>query len=76
MYYTGGVAAPSYGPGEGPILFTSVRCTGIEYALFMCANTSIIPSECTHERDAAVQCTPGSGEQYTQRMVVSKEDVR
>ena len=61
VHHIGGVAA-SYGPGTGPILYSGIRCNGSEYALGRCQNDSVIPSTCTHERDAGVRCNPGSRE--------------
>ena len=58
---SGGVAVSGgvFPPGPGPILASGVTCTGSEYFVSECANDTIVRSECTHDRDAGVRCTPG-----------------
>ena len=58
---SGGEAIPNtgFGTNSGPILASNIACNGSEYDLYMCRNTTEIPSICTHERDAAVSCQPG-----------------
>ena len=59
--FSEGVAVPGgvFPPGPGPIVASGVTCTGSEYFVSECANDTIIRSECTHDRDAGVRCTPG-----------------
>ena len=50
--------------GTGEILASNISCNGSEYDLYMCPNTTDIPDVCTHERDAALSCQPGSSESF------------
>ena len=60
----GGVAVLGgvFPPGSGPIVGSGIMCTGLEYRLSECANDTVVAGECTHSRDAGVQCTPGASE--------------
>ena len=47
-----------FGPGNGPIHFDNVLCTGAEVTLVDCVH-SRVAYEDAHERDAAVRCFAG-----------------
>ncbi|XP_071483590.1 neurotrypsin-like [Diadema antillarum] len=46
------------GEGTGDILLDHVSCTGKEVSIFDCVNFGIGVSNCEHEEDAGVICTP------------------
>lgn len=48
----------TFGEGSGPVMFSSVACSGTEYKLFECGNT-VLGSTCGHTEDAGVICQPG-----------------
>ncbi len=56
-------------PGSGLILASGLRCSGSEYTLSECGNDTIVSSACSHERDAGVVCSPGSGVLYSRLYV-------
>lgn len=60
----GGEVIPNmgFGTGTGEIVASNYSCNGSEYYLYMCPNTTTLPDVCTHERDAALSCQPGSSE--------------
>ena len=59
----GGVAVGggTYNPGTGVIAYSGVSCTGSEFFLGDCSRDTVLSTTCTHQQDAGVMCTPGSG---------------
>ena len=59
----GGVAVGggTYNPGTGAIAYSGVSCTGSEFSLGECNRDLVLSPTCTHQQDAGVICTPGSG---------------
>ena len=49
-----GITLPSFGPGEGPIFFHQLRCTGSENRLSDCPKSSSYNTY--HSNDAGVRC--------------------
>ena len=48
--------ANEFGQGTGPILMSSVGCSGKEFNLFDCSYQPFPYSSCTHYYDAGVKC--------------------
>ena len=53
-YFLIGIMMPSFGPGEGPIFFHQLRCTGSENRLSDCSKSSSY--SLNHYNDAGVRC--------------------
>ena len=65
----------SFGPGNGPIYYSGIHCTGYEYDLSYCANYSQLVENCTHAMDVGVRCQPGLGKTSTNSLYrVGQED--
>ena len=50
----------SHGQGSGPIWMDDVACSGSESLLSECSHRGWGNSDCTHSKDASVQCSYGS----------------
>ncbi|XP_011408605.2 PREDICTED: deleted in malignant brain tumors 1 protein-like [Amphimedon queenslandica] len=48
--------ASVFGQGSGPILISSIQCSGQESHLINCSYSPIIPSYCSHTYDVGVKC--------------------
>ena len=49
-----------YGQGSGPIWINDVACSGSESHIYDCRHRGWGNNDCTHSRDAGVQCSYGS----------------
>ena len=70
--FTGGVAAGrgTFAPVTGEIFASNISCFGDEYTLGGCSNTTMLPSVCNHDTDAAVVCQPGLGKKNVKSKLV------
>ena len=50
-----------YGQGTGPILLDDVDCLGNESSLFSCGHSGFGTHDCSHSKDASVQCEKNGG---------------
>ncbi|XP_019853225.1 PREDICTED: deleted in malignant brain tumors 1 protein [Amphimedon queenslandica] len=48
--------ASEFGQGSGPILISSIQCSGQESHLINCSYSPLIPSYCSHTYDVGVKC--------------------
>ena len=62
IYVIGSVARhyAYYGMGSGPILLSSLSCTGRESSLLECDRNMYSALSCTHRSDAGVTCEGNS----------------
>ena len=50
-----------YGQGDGQVWLDNVKCIGTERAIRMCSHTGWEAKNCSHSKDAGVQCSvPGN----------------
>ncbi|XP_041464478.1 deleted in malignant brain tumors 1 protein-like [Lytechinus variegatus] len=51
------VRAPGFGPGQGKILMSDLRCNGTEDELVNCVQSPFSQNNCYHHEDAGVECS-------------------
>ena len=60
-FYGGAV----YGPGNGTIWLTNVKCSGNEINIAQCSHSYWGESNCDHDKDVSIVCNPGKCSTYT-----------
>ena len=56
------IGSASFGQGSGPILLSSIACSGIEPSIINCAHLGLnITSSCSHSEDSGVICGEQNG---------------
>ena len=56
------LSAKCFYPGDGPIWFDDIYCTGTETLIEQCAHSGWGTHDCAHNEDAAVMCLTSSEE--------------